>query len=94
MDIFHHDDDDTPTDDEEDLEGEEFGEEDTEGLGADVYLKFVLDGASTLTEVVAGLRSLAADLEARQAEGWAMTEPVDGGHIRMLAPSAGDAQSA
>ena len=49
-----------------------------------VRAKWAMDGATTLGEAAAMLRAMAADLEAREADGWRLTGPIqdDYGFVR------------
>ena len=50
------------------------------------HVKWTADGAETLDEAAAMLEAFAAWLRGREADGWQLTQPVDGGWCFMERP--------
>ena len=63
-----------------DGEADEWDEENNDLL----YLKYCFEGAATLADLTAMLRSLADELERRVTDGWRLVEPVDGGRADLM----------
>lgn len=51
-----------------------------------IYLKYCFEGATSLRQLAFALRALADDLDRRVAEGWRLSEPVDGGWAHLELP--------
>lgn len=55
----------------------------------DIILKWIADGAETIEEVAERLEAEAARLRRHAADGWFLTEPIDGGRGTLdLSPEA------
>jgi hypothetical protein len=52
----------------------------------DWYLKYAFEGVASLSALSAALRAVADDFDAREAEGWTLAEPVDGGWAHLVPP--------
>jgi hypothetical protein len=48
------------------------------------YLKFIGEGANSITELVAMLKSTIEQYEAKEEEGWYLSQPIIDGHIFMV----------
>ena len=53
-----------------------------------LYLKYCFEGAASLSDLAAGMRSLADELDLRAADGWSLAGPIEGGHARLVRKGA------
>lgn len=74
-----------PGDGEESLADDETPDEEP-GADTTIYLKYMFEGAADLPSLTARLRALADELDAKQAAGWRMAGPVDGGWAHLEPP--------
>jgi hypothetical protein len=49
-----------------------------------VYLKYMFEGAASITELSAALRRLADEFDRKGAAGWRLTEPVCNGYAHLV----------